>query len=328
MVALDILVKGFDEYYEIVKMLSNVHIFTDDELLLCDIEYISKRIDIPLDKINEFINIVIVPSCAAKSIRGDMDCQLSDFMVNIKCSAIDDVLNGGFPTGRIITISGPSEIGKTTIAYSVVCSYLSCKNARAIWIDTSGTFSVQRLIDIARQRNYVHGSDFLERIGIVRAFDIWGIMDGINEFHHLVNKSIDNHNLIPGIIVIDNITNPLSFFMQREQIKGHSIMVSLVHNLHRISCQNRKVLVLLINSTVKLHLTNFSAFSSTELKPALGITWSYLSDLDILITKAPDNVDYSSANILEVIFDRYGTLLGRWGLFTIVFSFSMFQFLF
>lgn len=62
MVALDILVKGFDEYYEIVKMLSNVHIFTgknvefykvykiiDDELLLCDIEYISKRIDIPLD---------------------------------------------------------------------------------------------------------------------------------------------------------------------------------------------------------------------------------------------------------------------------------------
>lgn len=287
-------------------------------MLLSDPEYISKKTDISLNKINELINIVIVPSCASKSFRGDMDCQFPDFLISIKCNAINNVLNGGFPTGRIITISGPSEIGKTTIAYSVVCSYLSYKNARAIWIDTSGTFSVQRLIDIAQQKNDVYEPSFLERIGIVRAFDAWGIMDGVNEFQHLVNKFIDNHDLIPGVIVIDNITNPLSLLMQQEQIKGHSIMVSLIHNILSIFSQNRKILVLLINSTVKLHLTNFSAFSSTEVKPALGITWPYLSDLDILITKAPNNVDYSSANILEVVFDRYGTLLGKWGLFTII----------
>ncbi|CCJ28880.1 unnamed protein product [Pneumocystis jirovecii] len=261
--------------------------------------------------------IVIVPSCAARSIRGNMDHQLSGFLVSTKCNAIDNILDGGLPTGRIITISGPSEIGKTTIAYSVVSSYLlSYANARALWIDTSGTFSVQRLIDIAQDNGYQ--SSFLERVGIVRAFDIWGIIDGVNEFQYLVNKSMNSDDLIPGVIVIDNITNPLSLLMQREQIKGHSIMNLLIRNLYTIFSQNRKILVLLINFTVKSHSTNFSSFSSTELKPALGVTWPYLSDLEILITKAPNNVDYSFANILEIIFDRYGTLLGKWGLFVIV----------
>ncbi|KAG5519366.1 hypothetical protein PMAC_001992 [Pneumocystis sp. 'macacae'] len=325
MVALNILVKKIDEYHEIVRILSSIEIFTDDELLLSDVQYISKKTNISLNKLNRLINNVIIPSCAAKSIRGNMDYQLSGFLVSTKCNAIDDVLDGGLPTGRIITISGSSEIGKSTIAYSVVSSYLlSYMNARALWIDTSGTFSVQRLIDIAQDSSYQ--SNFLERVGIVRAFDIWGIIDGVNEFHHLVNKSINNHDLTPGIIVIDNITNPLSSLMQREQVKGHSIMSLLIRNLYAIFSQNRKILVLLINFTVKSRSINFSSFSSTELKPALGVTWPYLSDLEILITRAPNNVDYSFANILEIISDRYGTLLGKWGLFMIVFSFYLLVF--
>ncbi|KAG4300856.1 hypothetical protein PCANB_002889 [Pneumocystis canis] len=317
MVALDVLVKELDEYHEIVKILYTIKIFTDDELLLSDVECIIKKTNISLNEINKFINTVIVSSRAAKLIRGDMDCQFSDFLVSTKCNAarIDDVLNGGFPTGRIITISGPPEIGKTTIAYSIVSSYLlSYENARALWIDTSGTFSPQRLIDIVQQSCCNYQSNFLERVGIVRAFDIWGIMDGVNEFRHLVNKSMNSYDLIPGVIIIDNITNPLSVFMHHEQIKGHSIMISLVRSLFSIVSQNRKILVLLINFTVKSHSINFSSFSSTKLKPALGVAWPYLSDLDILITKASNNTNYSSANILEIIFDRYGILLGKWGL--------------
>ncbi|KAG4306172.1 hypothetical protein PORY_000160 [Pneumocystis oryctolagi] len=319
MVVLDTLVKESNEYHEIVKMLSSIEIFTDDQLLLCDIEYISKKLNISLSKMNKLINAVIVPSCAAKSIRGNMDYQMSSFFVSTGCNAIDDILNGGFPTGRIITISGPSEVGKTTIAYSVVCNYLlSCKDARAVWIDTSGTFSAQRLINIVQQKNGSYQSDFLERVGIVRAFDLWGIMDGVNEFHHLVNRSMNNCDMIPGVVIIDNITNPLSLLMQREQVKGHSIMSLLFRNLYATFFQNKKILVFLINSTVKSQFIHFSSFSSIELKPALGTTWPYLSDLEILITKAPSNADYSSANILEIIFDRYGVLSGKWGLFMII----------
>jgi len=64
------------------------------------------------------------------------------------CISLDKLLGGGFPTEAVSLIYGEAETGKTSLA--VQCA-VNCarRGSRSLFIDTDGTFSYERLSQIA-----------------------------------------------------------------------------------------------------------------------------------------------------------------------------------
>lgn len=74
-------------------------------------------------------------------------CKLQSY-IQTGCLSIDKLLGGGFPTKSVSLIYGEAETGKTSLA--VQCA-VNCarKNKKSLFIDTDGTFSYERLSQIA-----------------------------------------------------------------------------------------------------------------------------------------------------------------------------------
>jgi len=66
------------------------------------------------------------------------------------CSSLDNVLEGGLKPGELTLIYGEAETGKTSLA--IQCSVNSARMGyKTIFVDADGTFSPQRLSQIAAQ---------------------------------------------------------------------------------------------------------------------------------------------------------------------------------
>ena len=73
--------------------------------------------------------------------------------------------------------------------------------------------------------------------------------------------------------------------------------------LLRLMTKEYHLTTLLINNAVKTDFNQQSAFTSTSVKPALGVTWTFTSDMTILMHKY-----FNDAIILEILRSRTGVL--------------------
>jgi len=69
-------------------------------------------------------------------------------LVSTGCISLDKLLGGGFPTEAVSLVYGEAETGKTSLA--VQCA-VNCarRGIKSLFIDTDGTFSYERLSQIA-----------------------------------------------------------------------------------------------------------------------------------------------------------------------------------
>jgi len=75
--------------------------------------------------------------------------------------AMDDLLQGGIPTGTFCELYGAPQSGKTQICYSLSANCLLPEEygglgAGVIWLDTEGSFNSQRLKQIISYYQYTH----------------------------------------------------------------------------------------------------------------------------------------------------------------------------
>jgi hypothetical protein len=89
---------------------------------------------------------------------------------------------------------------------------------------------------------------------------------------------------------------------------GHALMQSFTHLLRLITTQF-KLTTLVINTAVKTDSNTQSAFSGTNFKPALGVTWTFCGDTCILLHRSvqPETVT------VEVIRSRTGVHTSSFG---------------
>ena len=75
--------------------------------------------------------------------------------------AIDDLLQGGIPTGTFVELYGAPQSGKTQLCYTITANCLLPKEyggleSGIIWLDTEGSFNSQRLKQILSYYKYTH----------------------------------------------------------------------------------------------------------------------------------------------------------------------------
>lgn len=71
-------------------------------------------------------------------------------VIPTNCSELDGILGGGVRTGELTGVSGPYSVGKTELVFTLALNTVRLLNAGAWIIDTEGTTSAKRLLEMAK----------------------------------------------------------------------------------------------------------------------------------------------------------------------------------
>jgi DNA repair protein RadB len=116
-------------------------------------------------------------------------------LVPTGCISLDKLLGGGFPSGAVSLIYGEAETGKTSLA--VQCA-VNCarRGIKSLFIDTDGTFSYERLSQIAEY-------DYKKISPLMIIMRPTTFQEQSNSIDHLEKVITDKF----GLIVVDTVTS-------------------------------------------------------------------------------------------------------------------------
>ncbi len=128
-------------------------------------------------------------------------------IISTGCRALDDMLGGGVETSAITEFVGEFGTGKTQICHQLsVMVQLPREQggleARAVYIDTEGTFRPERIIQIANYRG-IEPRKALKNIIYAKAYNIYELISLLSQLENLAEETPI------GVVIVDSITTPL-----------------------------------------------------------------------------------------------------------------------
>lgn len=126
-------------------------------------------------------------------------------------------LRGGIRTGIITNIFGESGSGKSQFCFSICANLLKKKeDAKIIFIDTSGNFRPERILDITDNPNL---NKTLYNIQYIRPYSLKDQFEAIKKIYQIK----------PKLVVIDTITSLIA--IERKNISRHLMLMKFIHEL-------------------------------------------------------------------------------------------------
>ncbi|KAL4247992.1 P-loop containing nucleoside triphosphate hydrolase [Abortiporus biennis] len=279
----------------LIDALESIGVRTDSELLFThtpsDI-YCQLPSDYPITLL-EIQNLVkdVRSRVAAPFIRGDEKLKAEEhaaedrYVEDMQSGVIElDNLVKAFGMYELLEISGDRGSGKSALALHIVLRHL-CGNADStiFWIDTKGEFSPERASSLINQfSEYSYASTALDRLQVHLAFDV----DAVEEALESLRPSLISGTTITlRCIVIDTVTPLFRSLLSASSSQGHAIMTTFMQELRSFS-KKHCVTIFILNDTASAAPYNpQSVFHHTVRKPALGLSFTYMTDATLWLAK-------------------------------------------
>ncbi|XP_035636060.1 DNA repair protein RAD51 homolog 3 isoform X1 [Oncorhynchus keta] len=209
------------------------------------------------------------------------------------CSALDMALGGGMPVGKTTEVCGAPGVGKTQlcIQLSVDVQIPACfggLGGKSLYIDTEGSFLVQRAVDLAQAAVEHCGllAEDSEQQEALKGFTVETILSNLFlvRCHDYVELLAETYLLAdflaqhPGVrlVVIDSIA-----FSFRHDFEDLSQRTRLLNGLAQRLIQmatNHNVAVILTNQ-----MTTKVWSGQSKLVPALGESWGHAATQRLIL---------------------------------------------
>ncbi|KAM3174851.1 hypothetical protein ACTXT7_009667 [Hymenolepis weldensis] len=229
------------------------------------------------------------------------------FILLMYCS-FDDLMDGGFPCGRITELCGQPGVGKTqfclqaclTVQIPHWCGGLS---GEAIFFDTEGNFMPKRLRQMARDmvehfnseivpHLYKHinslgnsNEDLEEKTACKEAISNLPTEESLLSKIHYIRCTDYLHLLAATrLVVVDSIALPFRYEFEDIPLRNR-LLASLSQSLLLTAgSQNAAVIV---TNQITTRIVSNGAFTASQgrLVPALGDSWGHICSVRILLSK-------------------------------------------
>ncbi|XP_064620784.1 DNA repair protein RAD51 homolog 3-like isoform X3 [Lineus longissimus] len=264
---------------------------------------LSKELKISKDEALEIIQLVrekpngdVPQSMTAFEMLQDEQFQQNIVTFSEK---LDELLGGGVPVTKITELCGAPGVGKTQI-----CMQLSVDvqipeafggiGGEAVYIDTEGSFIVERLADIAKAtvKHCQHIStleknkeqedalekftmeDILSKIFYFRCHDYVELLAVV----HTLPDFLSEHSQVK-VIIVDSIA-----FHFRHDFDDYSLRTRLLNGMSqsfiKMATQNKLAVVLTNQMTTKIHSDQLN---QSYLIPALGESWGHACTIRVIL---------------------------------------------
>lgn len=209
----------------------------------------------------------------------------------------DNLLGGGVPLEKLTEFCGPPGIGKTQICLQLavdvqIPEYLGGVGGEAIYIDTEGSFVVERAAEIAEAailhcQNILMPQSAISPDELMLAFNIEKVLSHIHYFRchdyvqlialvHTLDDFIRKHNKVK-LIILDSIAFPFrqdfeDFMLRTRLLNG------MVQSFNKLAASYKLAVVLTNQMT-----TRFNKQQTSQLVPALGESWGHACTIRVIL---------------------------------------------
>ncbi|XP_037347329.1 DNA repair protein RAD51 homolog 4 isoform X2 [Talpa occidentalis] len=192
-------------------------------------------------------------------------------------SHLDKLLDAGLYTGEVTEIVGGPGSGKTQVCLCVAANVAYSLQQNVLYIDSNGGLTACRLLQLLQARTPDEGEQAgaLQRIQVVRAFDIFQMFDVLQDLRGAVAQQISGSSGTVKVVVVDSVTAVVSPLLGGQHREGLALMMQLARELKTLA-RDLNVAVVVTN-----HMTRDR--DSGKLKPALGRSWSFVPSTRILL---------------------------------------------
>ena len=188
-------------------------------------------------------------------------------------SSIDKLLDGGFEKGTITQIFGPPSSGKSNIALTLAVN-VAKTNKKAIFIDTEGGMSVERIKQIA-------GDDFSNVANNIMVFEPTSFQEQNDNINAIELWLRSNHEYV-DLLILDSavalyrVDDMKSSKLNRELGKQMGVLSKIARSYD--------IAVLVTNQVY----TAFDDEGNSDIKAVGGMVLQYWSKITIQLEKADE----------------------------------------
>ena len=167
-------------------------------------------------------------------------------MITTEPKKLDDILIDGISDGTITDIFGFRGTGKTQMALQISLNLLKDEKT-VLFVDTTGEFRPERLLEILKNRNL--DNSLLNRLKIARVTNTQEQID-------LIQK-IKNTNDV-AMLIIDNVADLFSFeYSKKEQFNlQYQKFMNYMHDLAQLAI-NKKIPIVITNQLMNANDTEY-----------------------------------------------------------------------
>ncbi|XP_056130902.1 DNA repair protein RAD51 homolog 3 [Lampris incognitus] len=209
------------------------------------------------------------------------------------CSRLDSALGGGIPLGKTTEICGPPGVGKTQLCLQLaidvqIPTCFGGLGGQVVFLDTEGSFIVQRLVDLAQaavqhcsllakdREQHDASIDFtvettLSNLFLVRCHDYVELLAEV----YLLSDFLSQHPKV-RLLVIDSIALPFRHDFD-DMSQRTRLLNGLAQQLIQIATNHNLAVVLTNQMTTKI------SSSQSKLVPALGESWGHAATQRLLL---------------------------------------------
>ncbi|MGM0604601.1 MAG: DNA repair and recombination protein RadB [Halobacteriota archaeon] len=160
--------------------------------------------------------------------------------VSTGCSAIDDLLGGGFERGTVSQVYGPPAAGKTNLVLSAAVA-VALKGDRALYIDTEG-LSVDRFRQLIEAESGEPTEDVAARLIVSEAMDFDEQAEAVRDAEEFA-ESVE-------LIVLDSATGFYRLERSGDQTGGESLRAVARQITHLLSLARKHDLAVVVTNQV------------------------------------------------------------------------------
>uniref|UniRef100_A0AAA9RY22 RAD51 paralog D n=2 Tax=Bos TaxID=9903 RepID=A0AAA9RY22_BOVIN len=131
------------------------------------------------------------------------------------------------------------------------------------------------LEEVAQKCGLSYKAGALQRIQVVRAFDIFQMLDVLQDLRGAVSQQVSSSSGTLKVVVVDSVAAVVAPLLGGQQREGLALMMQLARELKTLA-RDLSVAVLVTN-----HMTRDR--DSGQLKPALGRSWSFVPSTRLLL---------------------------------------------
>ncbi|XP_077438750.1 DNA repair protein RAD51 homolog 3 [Vanacampus margaritifer] len=226
-------------------------------------------------------------------------------------SRLDSALGGGFPVGKTTEICGAPGVGKTQLCLQLAVDVqvppcFGGLGGQVVFIDTEGSFMVQRVVDLATAavRHCTVLAEDAEQRDAAAAFTVENILSNIflvrcHDYVELLAEIYLLPDFLSGhpkvrLLVIDSVAFPFRQHFDDVRTQRTRLLNGLAQQLIAMATKHDMAVVLSNQMTTRLQ------GGQSQLVPALGEIWGHAPTLRLLlrwagsqrqatIFKSPDN---------------------------------------
>ncbi|KAK2525653.1 DNA repair protein RAD51 homolog 4 isoform X2 [Columba livia] len=264
---------------DMIQLLRANGIRTVVDFVSSDMEDVAQKCSLSYKALVAVRRVLLAQFSAFPANGADLYEELKSSMAILPTGSpsLDKLLDSGLYTGEVTELMGAPGSGKTQVCLGIAASVSLGLKQHVLFLDSTGGFTASRLYQMlqARTEDEEEQLEALQRIQVVRAFDIYEMLSALQDLRDRLSQQVVSSMGPLKVVVIDSVSAVIYPLLGGKQSEGLAIMMQLAKELKTLA-REFSLAVVVTNQVTRDSSTGL-------LKPALGRSWSFVPSTRVLL---------------------------------------------